>query len=469
MAYVARYAHDVFLSYAHNDDPAWIGAFEKSLRQELAERLGHPVSFWQDERKLRLGQDWPDEIEEAVKGAAVFLAIVSPSYRTSDWCGRERKHFIGQFPARGDMKVATKNGGLYRFLKIIKMPWPDDAHLEFFGEAQHVDFFERDDILHIADELVPGTESFQASMRKTAHALSSLLLAMRRMGETVFVATPAEDVASAERALYDELAAQGYDVQPEGPLDELFSDEAVRKEIEPAKLSIHLLGAMYDRGAERLATLSRDLEKPQVFWLSRDAEKTASEKQRSLIVWLSALGNGGPSTTVLTGPPSRMIEDVKQILVPRAEEIRPIASATGHASVYLICDPSSPSDAALGAELGSELRAKEGLEVLFPWTVTSRSMIEAHERKLRDCDGVLLYRSEAPDPWFLQHFADVMSAGQRGDRTKPLRAKAFVVDDPRLLRNVENVFPRKEPLALVEDLEPFLSLLRSGGGADARA
>ena len=33
MAYLARCAHDVFVSYAHNDDPGWVDAFEKSLGQ----------------------------------------------------------------------------------------------------------------------------------------------------------------------------------------------------------------------------------------------------------------------------------------------------------------------------------------------------------------------------------------------------------------------------------------------------
>ena len=86
MAYLARCAHDVFVSYAHNDDPAWIDAFEKSLRQELAERLGDQASLWQDVQNLRFGQDWKRGIEEAVTGSAVFLALVSPSYQTSEWC-----------------------------------------------------------------------------------------------------------------------------------------------------------------------------------------------------------------------------------------------------------------------------------------------------------------------------------------------------------------------------------------------
>ncbi len=57
MAYVGSYTHDVFISYAHNDDPDWMEAFEESLRQELSDRLGRSVDFWQDARKLGLGDD----------------------------------------------------------------------------------------------------------------------------------------------------------------------------------------------------------------------------------------------------------------------------------------------------------------------------------------------------------------------------------------------------------------------------
>ena len=187
MAYVARYPHDVFVSYAHNDDRDWIEAFQKSLRQELAERLGQQAILWQDVKRLRFAQDWKSGIEDAVTGAAAFLAIVSPSYQTSKWCARERKLFFEQFPSTEEMKVETKSGSTYRFMKVHKLPWPDDAHHGFFPEAQYVDFFEHDEVDGIPDELEPGTDGFRASMRKTAHALSSLLLAMRRMGETVLV------------------------------------------------------------------------------------------------------------------------------------------------------------------------------------------------------------------------------------------------------------------------------------------
>ena len=51
------------------------------------------------------------------------------------------------------MKVETKSGSTYRFMKVHKLPWPDDAHHGFFPEAQYVDFFEHDEVDGIPDEL----------------------------------------------------------------------------------------------------------------------------------------------------------------------------------------------------------------------------------------------------------------------------------------------------------------------------
>lgn len=61
MAFVPGRKHDLFLSYAHTEG-GWAETFRK------------------DSRNLRLGQKWAAEIEEGIRSAAAFLAIVCPSY-----------------------------------------------------------------------------------------------------------------------------------------------------------------------------------------------------------------------------------------------------------------------------------------------------------------------------------------------------------------------------------------------------
>ena len=139
MTYVPGFTHDIFLSYAHGDSKEWIRALEESLRQQLRERLGVDVRIWQDANNIRCGQAWPDEIQQGVLGAAAFLAVLSPSYQNSDWCAKERRIFLDHCKASQSLKA----GSYYRFLKLLKMPWPDDGHEEFHQEFQYVSFFER--------------------------------------------------------------------------------------------------------------------------------------------------------------------------------------------------------------------------------------------------------------------------------------------------------------------------------------
>ena len=187
MAYVTRCRYDIFVSYSHQDDPTWIAGFERALVQELRNKLGHEPIFWRDEEEIRLGENWKDAIKEGIQASAVFITILSPGYQRSEWCARERTCFTDQFSGMEEMKVKLKAGSAYRFLKIVKAPWEDDEHREFFSEAQDMEFFQRDGS-GIDRELVPGTEAFRARLQEAAHHTAAILKAMRRVGETVFVA-----------------------------------------------------------------------------------------------------------------------------------------------------------------------------------------------------------------------------------------------------------------------------------------
>src|SRR5262249_13038373 len=283
MAYVTRFQYDIFVSYSHRDDPTWIEGFEHALIQELREKLGNDPIFWRDEHNIRLGQNWQDTIKEGIQTTAVFVAILTPGYQNSEWCMRERKCFVGQFAKLDDMKVALKSGSAYRFIKIVKAPWEDDVRRELFRELQDMEFFMRDSG-GIDRELVPGTEAFRARVEEAAHHTAAILKAMRRKGEVVFVATPAEDAFEAGNDLCNELRAQGYVVRPEAPLDGFaYSDKAVKAQIEPAVLSVHLFGNKYDEFAARQVRLAVELGKRVLFWVPRGALESADARQRELL------------------------------------------------------------------------------------------------------------------------------------------------------------------------------------------
>jgi hypothetical protein len=458
MAYVTRYRYDIFLSYSHNDDPTWINGFERALLQELREKLGHEPSIWQDEKRLRLGQNWKDEIKDGIQSAALFVTLLSPSYQLSDWCGRERGIFWDLFPNVEDMKVQLKVGSAYRFLKIIKIPWEEDAHLDFFSEAQHLDFYQRD-AAGIDRELVPGTESFRARIEEAAHHIAAILKAMRRLGEAVFIAAPAQDIFDPYENVRNELGAQGYVVLPEGPLDKFYSDKAVKREIEPALLSIHLLGSKYDEFAMRQLRIAGDLGKKLVVWFSKGALQNADEAQKKFVESVrTAEGLSFPFALFEDIPVRKMIAEVLHALKPHIT--KHIAQTGDGPSIYLICDRSTKEDSDFAESLRETIQSKEGLRVLLPEAnpASGLSIEDAHQARLLECDGVLLYRNNAPLPWLRQQAPGVLLAEQILQRSA-FRAKAFLVNDPATLPGFPNVLSSTVPFDL-KTLEPFLASLR---------
>ena len=71
----------MFISYAHEDEP---------LRKQLETHLSllqrqDLVSTWQD-RQIRAGTDWAQEIDEHLNSASVILLLVSADFLASDYC-----------------------------------------------------------------------------------------------------------------------------------------------------------------------------------------------------------------------------------------------------------------------------------------------------------------------------------------------------------------------------------------------
>jgi hypothetical protein len=76
----------IFLSYAEEDNAA-VTPIVTALKDE-----GHDIFDWQD--PARRGRRYIRQIEESMKTADAFLALISPSYSNSDWCNRERESAI---------------------------------------------------------------------------------------------------------------------------------------------------------------------------------------------------------------------------------------------------------------------------------------------------------------------------------------------------------------------------------------
>lgn len=460
--YVPGCENDLFISYAHADDLPWVQAFEKSLGEELSRRLGLGISVWQDGKRLRVGQNWQVEIELGVKEAAIFVAILSPSYRSSSWCADERGLFIQLFTPESPFETSN------RFFKILKTPWENDGHKHFLAAIQSQDFFRREDGPAGDVEFLPGSDDFRKAVSTLAQSAAQTLRKLRRGREHVFVASPAAECRDVWDQLRAELTDQDYAVQPAGRLDRGFDDTLVRDEMDRALLSVHLLGAAYDPFVEHQIRLACELDQRLMFWLGPGADATSDASQKRLI---KALSNGErpdrpgvalPSGWMLLPPdvtPRRLIEEVLAALKPKRPAVEAQPTAEGASRVYIVHDPTTEEDTRIASELRDQIVQREGLNVFL-----SRSDLpsadERHEKLMQTCEGVLLCRRAAPERWLRQTAPEVILA-EKLLRRSPLKSRAFLVDDPVPWNGTPGlqVYPYG-PQFRIGDLEPFLAPLR---------
>ena len=85
-------AYDFFFSYTRANNDAYL----KMLFQDLSEDIrlkrglsqGADVGFF-DQRELELGENWDASIVDALQFSKVMLAVASPGYFKSEYCGKE--------------------------------------------------------------------------------------------------------------------------------------------------------------------------------------------------------------------------------------------------------------------------------------------------------------------------------------------------------------------------------------------
>jgi hypothetical protein len=467
MSYVPGQKHDLFFSYAHADNGAWLEAFQKTLCEGLNERLGSRVSVWQDEHNLRLGMNWKNEIREAICGAAAFLAVCSPSYFNSFWCRDERKLFLAHHNAEESLDP-IRVGEVYRFLKIIKTPAENDLQFKFLPALQSVNFF-CPAASDSETEFLPGTPEFRAKVKQAVLAVAALLRAMRRSREAIYVATAADDVADEWMALRNELQAQGFDVQPEALVDAGFDRQFLRDEIERANVAVFILGGEYDPFLESQIELALELRRPIVAWIHPAKSQAAGARQAALLQRFREDTEFPEGSQVLGGASVRdLIRDLLELLRPRPEPPA-LPQRNGElARVYLLFDPTTRSDREFAGELEILMRQRQ-MTVFKPELsfAAHSDQLQRHEQFLRECDGVLLYRDGAPPQWLEQTLPDVLLAEFRLHRP-PLSAKTCLVTDPLSLQGLRGlqVIRRSDPFDPAH-LQPFFAEMEKASHAYA--
>ncbi len=433
--------HDLFLSYAHAE-AAWADAFRKALCAEFYVRTGQELTFWQDTRNLRVGQKWASEIEEGIRNAAVFLAIVSPIYlKTSPWCRQERAIILE------NTLEALKVDSLYRFYKIIKTPGPGKAHEELLRVLQDIRFFNPAD----GYELPEGSAEFMAAIRALVRQLRELLTLLSNKGQELYIAPGGIDMLNEREELIRELKDRGFTIKPEILLGPEFEQGPIRNAMDKVSHAIFVFGGVYDEFTAEQIETARELGKPAIFWIQPGV------KQKDIRRRIEDLDKLPAGSEVLGGHSIReMIPQLLDKLKPN-ETIQPSPPTSGIARVYLNFDATLPEDSRIGARIAEVVLDRKA-------EVVRRDRDGDHERLMRSTNAVLVIRAAHPPPdeWLKSHAMELALAERIYDRHPDYYAKALLVTEPALIRAQAPgipVYAWSEPFA-PETLEPFFEQLK---------
>ena len=85
-------AYEFFFSYTRANNDAYLKLLYQDLSEDIRLKRGLPqdaeVGFF-DQREIELGEDWDASIVSALQQSKVLLAVASPGYFKSEYCGKE--------------------------------------------------------------------------------------------------------------------------------------------------------------------------------------------------------------------------------------------------------------------------------------------------------------------------------------------------------------------------------------------
>jgi hypothetical protein len=473
-----RFEKDTFISYRHDNnllldenEKGWVDNFHERLEIQLTELIGRKALVWRDERLPR-NVTLVSYLDDRIKESVVLVSVISPGYVSSTWCMGELRQFCNH---------AADNGGLYlngrsRLFAVVKLP-VDTHPAEFAGQLTY-DFFERPSTSDKPEEFRQDVgrnrdQRYWNTLFTLAWEIKEVLRESERLAapvspesnifiqpdpplkKTVYLAETTEDLKEERRQIKEELVLHGYNVLPNSPSPYTAGAyrEAVKKNLQGASLSIHLLGRSYGLIPDGAGDSS--IVQLQVELAAEQARRPGFMRLHWMPVGWEAGDsklNGLLSRVKLTADPRKgmefwqtSLEEFKTLMHKRlnVNGHRPApetaaetaAAGAGHLKVYLVCDPRDLLDA---APLITHLHREKGYEVVLPEFDDEGGdalLTNAHQNNLLECDAVIVYYGHAGSRWLsakksdLEKFAGIEKVVESG-RARPLRAKAFYVAPP---------------------------------------
>ncbi len=420
-AYVPGFDEDIFISYAHIDNPPynqWVTALHTFLQYRVTQILGSNVRVYRDLKLNGIDAFW-EVLRERISRSAIFLPVLSPRYVRSDSCRKEAALF-GNI-ARGSGQSTVQQ--MSRIVRVIKTPYPSAAGPDALQETETLGFrFYDQDPLNPAsfqefnsdkDADPDGHQKFSKSSENLAQAIAKLLSAMHDSRQsvppafpkrTVFVAGVTSDLRTERETVINTLSGQGCQCVPSEELPVTLSglNQVLERDLKDSRLAIHLMGAragLVPEGAQHAivrlqfeAARSRGLR--QLVWIPPDLPGVEDTQKQ----FLSAIEHSGDERCdIIKERFGLFVDCVRDELGKRPKAATNIRAK----SVYLMCDKAD-----LSRTWRKQIRSfliDQGYPVFDPAFEGDVSVIrELEADNIKENEATLIYYGTAADAWVLQ-------------------------------------------------------------------
>ena len=184
-----------FLSYARADEDGYIAKFFDDLAREVRRQSGMngDEAGFQDYASMRVGTPWAQDLFDALNTSPTFVALCSPSYFTSEFCGREWT----LFSARAE-RYRQQHGELPKTLvPVIWVPArdvPDPVRQLQLTDPELGEIYAREGVYHLL-RLRKYRQDYLIFLRALANRL--LDVARRHRTPSLDAGYPLADIESA--------------------------------------------------------------------------------------------------------------------------------------------------------------------------------------------------------------------------------------------------------------------------------
>jgi TIR domain len=426
MALLTGYRHDIFVSYAHNDnqpllsgEEGWVRTLINLLRVRTVEKIGNnALDIWMDYNLCGNSPVTPT-ITDALRGSAILLFIGSESYLTSAWCQDELSMFLVS-------SVKDRKSDSLKRLFMVSRDRIDRLRLpEPLRDLIGYKFWREDAGRPIPLGFpLPGrndTEYWSAlntislEIADTLKTLQHGAATPPQNGPIVHLAEVTEDLEPRRQEVAAYLKQAGISILPNSyyPRDTIKSfQDAVERDLRNSKLFVQLLSDVPGR---------KPADLPQGF--SGLQYQLAQVAQKEILQWmnpvldLNSVGDAehrkllSGSTVIAEGLEVFKERVKRRVFVPQTQ-VRP---ATQRHVQKLIFINTESGDRKIAERIANCITRKGFGFVLSRET---RVRDELRER-LKECDGAIIIYASSPAKWVARQQGYIRKIFQELDSPPP--------------------------------------------------